>query len=76
MKKNKYLHRLIALVMTAIMLLSLVAIDNRFGIAAKDEFSKEVIDLEDYIPKKVNIKKQKTEALRLTVLRRLRLRFR
>ena len=41
MKKNKYLHRLIALVMTAVMLLSLVAIDNRFGIAAKDEFSKE-----------------------------------
>mgnify|MGYP001062903650 FL=1 len=65
MKKNKYLHRLIALVMTAVMLLSLVAIDNRFGIAAKDEFSKEVIDLEDYIPKKVKYKEAKDGSVKI-----------
>ncbi len=65
MKKNKYLHRLIALVMTAVMLLSLVAIDNRFGISAKDELSKEVIDLEDYIPKKVKYKEAKDGSVKV-----------
>ena len=34
MKKNKYLHRFVALVMTAVMLLSLVVIDNRIGMKA------------------------------------------
>ena len=42
MKKNKYLHRFVALVMTAVMLLSLVVIDNRIGMKAEDEYTKEV----------------------------------
>jgi len=59
MKKNKYLHRFVALVMTAVMLLSLVVIDNRIGMKAEDEYTKEVINLETYIPKKVTYKKNK-----------------
>lgn len=59
MKKNKYLHRFVALVMTAVMLLSLVVIDNRIGMKAEDEYTKEVINLETYIPQKVTYKKNK-----------------
>ena len=59
MKKNKYLHRFVALVMTAVMLLSLVVIDNRIGMKAEDEYTKEVINLETYSPQKVTYKKNK-----------------
>lgn len=59
MKRNQYLHRIIALVMSAVMLLSLATIDNRFGTTAKDEFTKEVIDLEDYVSKSVKYKETK-----------------
>ena len=59
MKKNKYLHRFVALVMTAVMLLSLVVIDNRIGMKAEDEYTNEVINLETYIPQKVTYKKNK-----------------
>ena len=59
MKKNKYLHRFVALVMTAVMLLSLVVIDNRIGMKAEDEYTKEVIELKKYIPKKVTYKEKK-----------------
>lgn len=62
MKKNKYLHRFVALVMTAVMLLSLVVIDNRIGMKAEDEYTKEVINLETYIPQKLHIRKIKMEA--------------
>ena len=48
-KTNKYLHRLIALVMTAVMILSMVVIDNRFDTSAKNGSADKIIDLDTYI---------------------------